>query len=87
MEGTRSKDIITEFENLFSGGCFSVANNMLAKVYINVPTLPTHKLITYVKAAHPEKDKLKVYPYLFNSIKTELNKRGLNAGEMLKEFD
>ena len=85
MKGTRLKDILTEFERLFKQGVFNVANNMIAKAYLNVPNLSTDKLLTYIKAAYPEREKLAAYPYFFKSVRAELEKRGEDL-DRLKEF-
>lgn len=86
MKGTRLKDIIIEFERLFANGCFSVANSMIAKAYMNAPSLSTDKLLTYVKAAHAGREHLKAWSYFVKSVRVELEKRGLDAEGMLKEF-
>ena len=84
MKGTRLIDITNEFNTLFSYGAYGVANNMLAKAYAHLPDMSTEKILTYVRAIQPVKDRLPVWQYFIKNTKEEFTRRGLNTDEVLK---
>lgn len=73
-----------EFDILIKGNAFSVINNLLHKLYVNLPNFDTNKIVVYTQLSYPIKDKLPIWNHFIAGVENELKKRKVDITTLFK---
>jgi hypothetical protein len=79
VKKVRISEIRENLEFLIQNNCYSVVNNLLHKLYVNMPTFDTNKIVVYVKLANPIKEHLPIWKTFATSAELELKKRKVDT--------
>ncbi len=86
MSSVKPAVVEKELKTLISFKEFKIINGLLEKSSALLTTATPEKMITYVKTTFPVKDKLSSWTLYVNNVQKELDGRGLNSKELLKDL-
>lgn len=80
----RLTDIIEELSTLLSFKEFGIVNMILSRVIKNLPTMPSEKIIAYIRTTFAAKDDLPGWYTLVTSAKEEFKNRKIDFEKLLQ---